>query len=121
MEVTHEKIICILRRTPGGLKPDCIYSTCSRNRGCRGGSTDAIMALYSICRTLTLHRGPSACKSRVVGGAPAPRGGVLVPAVSDPVRRDVRCAEGGGDDLGLYYKRLPDIHRPPFWTVLRVR
>ena len=66
------------------------------------------MALYSICRTPALHRGPSACESRVVGGAPAARGRVLVPAVPDPVRREVRCAEGGGDDTGMYHKRLPD-------------
>ena len=67
------------------------------------------------------HRGPSACESRVVGGAPAARGRVLVPAVPDPVRREVRCAEGGGDDTGMYHKRLPDIHRPSFRIVLCVR
>ena len=35
---------------------------------------------------------------------PAARGRVLVPAVPDPVRREVRCAEGGGDDTGMYHK-----------------
>ena len=74
-----------------------------------------------ICRTPDLHCGPSACESRVVGGAPAARGRVLVPAVPDPVRREVRCAEGGGDDTGMYHKRLPDIHRPSFRIVLCVR
>ena len=42
-------------------------------------------------------------------------------AVPDPVRREVRCAEGGGDDTGMYHKRLPDIHRPSFRIVLCVR
>ena len=45
----------------------------------------------------------------------------LVPAFPDPVRREVRCAEGGGDDTGMYHKRLPDIHRPSFRIVLCVR
>ena len=43
------------------------------------------------------------------------------PAIPDPVRREVRCAEGGGDDTGMYHKRLPDIHRPSFRIVLCVR
>ena len=87
-----------------GLLAVLSYSACGRIRGCRGGSTDAVMALYSICRTPALHRGSSACESRVVGGAPAARGRVLVPAVPDPVCREVRCAEGGGDDTGMYHK-----------------
>ena len=74
-----------------------------------------------LCRTPALHRGSSACESRVVGGAPAARGRVLVPAVPDPVCREVRCAEGGGDDTGMYHKRLPDIHRPSFRIVLCIR
>ena len=71
--------------------------------------------------TPALYRGPSACQSRVVGGAPAARSCVLVPAVPDPVRREVRCAEGSGDDTGMYHKRLPDIHRPSFRIVLCIR
>ena len=60
--------------------------------------------LFAFCAGLLAVLNQTAVTALAAEPEAAARGRVLVPAVPDPVRREVRCAEGGGDDTGMYHK-----------------